>query len=227
MPNNQSMLRLLRRDLKKGLVEVGNSQSPFVRSLAARYAKEYLPKRRKDILTASEDLLASRDTWQHMIACAWINGGLPLFPKEDFRLFERWLREYIFSWGTCDDFCKRVLNPLFQRDLGLFPRIRRWTESEGKWVRRASAVAFIRSGGGGYIVNIPTRYVFQIADRLMQDEDIHVQKGLGWMLKAASICHQKEVYDYLMQNRVEMPRTAFRYAIEKLPEHLRREAMAS
>jgi 3-methyladenine DNA glycosylase AlkD len=160
-----------------------------------------------------------------MVACVWLHQSLPLFRKEDFRIFEGWLYQYIFSWGTCDDFCKRVLNPLFEADLGLYQRILRWTRAGGTWVRRASAVSLIKSRGGGYVVTIPSRYVFEIADRLMEDEDPHVQKGLGWMLKAASISYEKEVYDFVMAHRDHMPRTASRYAIEKMPERMRVRAM--
>jgi len=58
----------------------------------------------------------------------------------------------------------------------------------------------------------------------MDDDDL-VQKGYGWMLKAASEAHQREVFEYVMKNKTEMPRTALRYAIEKMPEELRKAAM--
>ena len=46
------------------------------------------------------------------------------------------------------------------------------------------------------------------------------------MLKAASESHQKEVFDYVMQHKSNMPRTALRYAIEKMPADLKKQAMA-
>jgi 3-methyladenine DNA glycosylase AlkD len=45
------------------------------------------------------------------------------------------------------------------------------------------------------------------------------------MLKAASQAYQKEVFDYVMKNKSVMPRTALRYAIEKMPKELKSEAM--
>lgn len=53
-----------------------------------------------------------------------------------------------------------------------------------------------------------------------------VQKGYGWMLKAASNAHLEQVFQFVMQNKSIMPRTALRYAIEKLPEYYRKTAMA-
>jgi 3-methyladenine DNA glycosylase AlkD len=46
------------------------------------------------------------------------------------------------------------------------------------------------------------------------------------MLKEASRKHAREVFDYLMKYKKTMPRTAFRYAIEKMPDDMRKKAMA-
>jgi len=67
--------------------------------------------------------------------------------------------------------------------------------------------------------------VFEIADTLLLDTDDMVQKGYGWMLKVASNMHEKEVFDYVMKHKANMPRTALRYAIEKMPKELKAEAM--
>ena len=68
--------------------------------------------------------------------------------------------------------------------------------------------------------------VFKIADILLLDEDDMVQKGYGWMLKVASNHEPKKVFEYVMRHKKEMPRTALRYAIEKLSPDLKKQAMA-
>ena len=45
------------------------------------------------------------------------------------------------------------------------------------------------------------------------------------MLKEASKDFQKEVFEFVIKNKNEMPRTALRYAIERMPEELRKKAM--
>jgi 3-methyladenine DNA glycosylase AlkD len=67
--------------------------------------------------------------------------------------------------------------------------------------------------------------VFQIVDILLLDKDDMAQKGYGWMLKVASQVHEKEVFEYILAHKTTMPRTALRYAIEKMPKELKNRAM--
>jgi len=88
-------------------------------------------------------------------------------------------------------------------------------------MRRASAVSLIIPARKGLFLDI----IFEIANSLMLDKDDLVQKGYGWMLKAASESHQQEVFDFVMKKKSIMPRTSLRYAIEKMPEEMRKQAM--
>ena len=88
-------------------------------------------------------------------------------------------------------------------------------------MRRASAVSLIIPARQGKFL----KDILEIADLLLLDQDDMVQKGYGWMLKVASQKHQQEIFDYVITNKALMPRTALRYAIEKMPAELKREAM--
>lgn len=100
-------------------------------------------------------------------------------------------------------------------------KIKEWTASENRWVRRGAAVTLIIPARKGKVLDS----VFAIADAMLTDTDELVQKGYGWMLKASSQAHQQEVYSYVMRNKAAMPRTALRYAIEKMPLEMSKEAM--
>ena len=65
--------------------------------------------------------------------------------------------------------------------------------------------------------------VFEIANRLLLDPDDMVQKGYGWMLKSLADPFEDEVYSFILDHRASMPRTALRYAIEKMPVEKKRE----
>lgn len=100
--------------------------------------------------------------------------------------------------------------------------LKKWSLSKNRWVKRASAVSLIVPAKKGKFL----KDIFEIADILHSDGDDMVQKGYGWMLKVASQAHQKEVFDYVMSKKTTMPRTALRYAIEKMPPELKAKAMA-
>lgn len=99
--------------------------------------------------------------------------------------------------------------------------LKKWATSSERFVKRAAAVTLIIPARKGLFLDD----IFEIANILLLDKDDLVQKGYGWMLKAASEAHQQEVFDYLMSKKTVMPRTAFRYALEKMPADLRAEAM--
>jgi len=44
-------------------------------------------------------------------------------------------------------------------------------------------------------------------------------------LKVACQKHQQEVFEYIMIHKSIMPRTALRYAIEKMPSEMKKAAM--
>src|SRR5208283_4382337 len=95
------------------------------------------------------------------------------------------------------------------------------TASPNRWLKRAAAVSLIIPAKKGQF--FPE--IIQIADRLLLDKDDMVQKGYGWMLKEASKQHQSDVYQYVLKHRRDMPRTALRYAIEKMSLEMKAEAM--
>jgi 3-methyladenine DNA glycosylase AlkD len=67
--------------------------------------------------------------------------------------------------------------------------------------------------------------VFEIAEILLLDSEDMAQKGYGWMLKEASNFDQQAVFQFVMEHKASMPRTALRYAIEKIPKDLKEKAM--
>ncbi|WP_420791217.1 DNA alkylation repair protein [Enterovibrio gelatinilyticus] len=65
-----------------------------------------------------------------------------------------------------------------------------------------------------------------IADLLLEDAHHLVQKAYGWMLNVLSQKEPQPVVEYLIKNHARMPRTAFRYALEKLDKGTRMKLMS-
>ena len=144
------------------------------------------------------------------------------YTKQTFDVFESWLLTYIHDWGDCDDFCTHAFGYLLMIYPDLFPRILTWIDHPNFAVRRATAVILI------YAIR-KNRYedfdILLISNLLMHDEHYLVLKGYGWMLKVLSQKEPITVYDYLEKNHHQMPRVAFRYALEKLSKEQKNTLM--
>ena len=79
--------------------------------------------------------------------------------------------------------------------------LKRWTQSDNRWMRRAAAVSLIVPAKHGKFL----KESIEIAGLLLTDTDDMVQKGYGWLLKEASRKHTSEVFMYVMKNKKVMP----------------------
>jgi 3-methyladenine DNA glycosylase AlkD len=143
------------------------------------------------------------------------------FEPADLAIFKRWIDTYVNDWAKCDTFCNHTIGNFVEMYPESINEIVSWTSSPNRWMKRAAAVSLIIPARKGQFL----KEIFTISDRLLTDKDDMVQKGYGWMLKEASKLHQDDVFQYILKHRKEMPRTALRYAIEKMPPEMKAEAM--
>jgi 3-methyladenine DNA glycosylase AlkD len=184
--------------------------------------KEVKGLSKSEVFALCEDLLASGWLEEAGIGAQWAYQMRKGFEPADFRVFERWVSKYIDNWAKCDTLCNHTIGAFIEQYPQFIDRLKVWAKSKNRWVRRAAAVTLIVPAKRGMF--LPE--VFEIADLLLMDGDDMVQKGYGWMLKEASRKHQKEVLEFVVARKDRMPRTALRYAIEKMPQDLRKKAMS-
>jgi len=177
--------------------------------------------RKQEIFSLCENLLASDYCEEAFIAFDWAYRLRRVYEPGDFPLFEGWIGKYINNWAKCDTFCNHALGSFIEQ----FPRhiedLKAWTGSENRWFRRASAVTLILPARRGRFLT----EILEISDLLLGDKEDLVQKGCGWLLKEASRTHTKEIFEYVMARKREMPRMVLRYAIEKMPKDWKSLAM--
>lgn len=175
-----------------------------------------------EIFSFCEKLFKSNLLEESWIAANWAYELKESFTPSDFKVFENWLEKYVSNWATCDTLCNHTIGAFVEKYPQFVNSLKKWAKSNNHWVRRASAVTLILPARHGKFLDD----IFSLANLLLRDADDMVQKGYGWMLKEASKTHQKEVFDFVLKNKKDMPRTALRYAIEKMPSGLRQKAMA-
>lgn len=117
--------------------------------------------------------------------------------------------------------CNHTIGSFVMKYPEYIEELKRWATSLHRWTKRGAAVSLIIPARKGLFL----KEIFEIADLLLLDTDDLMQKGYGWMLKAASESRQQAVFDYVAAKKALMPRTALRYAIEKMPQALKEIAM--
>ncbi|GJM15423.1 MAG: hypothetical protein DHS20C13_07500 [Thermodesulfobacteriota bacterium] len=194
---------------------------PLVRKIADKHFKEINHLDIDDVLKICNSLLETKIYEHKVIAFHWSYKCKNNYRTKHFKIFEGWLKTYVDDWSDCDDLCTHSLGYLVFKHPEFVPKVKQWSSSNNRWVKRASAVTLIFSARKGQHLDD----VLDLASVLLLDKDDLVQKGYGWMLKEASKIFTEEVFEFVLKNKDKMPRTALRYAIEKMPSEYKKVVM--
>jgi 3-methyladenine DNA glycosylase AlkD len=202
-------------------VNVYGVKSAVVQKIAKVAFAEIKELPKSEVFALCETFWKSEYIEEIGVACEWSYAVRRQYLPTDFSIFEKWVDAYVNNWATCDTLCNHTVGAFLEMYPKFIASLMEWSKSKNRWKKRASAVSLVIPARRGLF--LPE--IFKIADILLLDSDDLVQKGYGWMLKAASKVHQTEVFDFILSRKGIMPRTALRYAIEKMPPERRAEAM--
>ena len=205
----------------KGELKSYGVKSATVHKISKEFWKELKTESKADIFAMCDQLWQSGNLEESVVACNWTYSLRKQYVPEDFAVFAKWITNYVNNWASCDTLCNHPVGDFVTMYPEFLGRLKEFATSENRWVKRAAAVSLIVPARRGLFLE----ETFAIANILLLDSDDLVQKGYGWMLKAASESHQQEVFDYVVRHKAVMPRTALRYAIEKMPKEMKRVAM--
>jgi len=196
-------------------------KTALVSKISKKYFQQLKGKTKAEIFDLCDSLWQSGYMEESFIACHWSYAVRKDFEAGDFEVFEKWINDYVTNWASCDTLCNHTVGGFIMMFPEYIYHLKEFAKSENRWMRRAAAVTLIIPARKGKFLN----NILEISDLLLLNRDDLVQKGYGWMLKAASQAHQNEIFDYVQSKKAIMPRTALRYAIEKMPEELKAIAM--
>lgn len=232
----ENTIEKLRKELKKNIDEKTKETSqnffkekikaygvkvPVVQKLSKEFFKEINFKSKPEIFELCEVLWESGYIEESFVACNWSYFIHEKYEPSDFKIFKRWAKDYVNNWASCDTLCNHTVGEFIEMYPEKITGLKELAKSNNKWMRRAAAVSLIIPARKGKFL----KEIIEIADMLLLDEEDLVQKGYGWMLKAASEANQQSIFEYVIKNKNTMPRTALRYAIEKMPKNLKAVAM--
>ena len=159
-----------------------------------------------------EELWKWRDFEGGVIVCYLYRRFEKRCGAREFRMFTRWLDDYVDNWGHTDGLSLWLLGASIKNDPALLKKLLPWTRAKKGWKRRAAAVALVYSAKRGE----HTGEIFRVAKPLLSDTDDMVQKGVGWLLKETYPKKPREVMEFLMPLREGVPRLVLRYAAAKM-----------
>ncbi|MDD3301901.1 MAG: DNA alkylation repair protein [Patescibacteria group bacterium] len=197
--------------------------SPEFAKVMKKYKKTILDLNCDEILELSK-MLYKIKIGEFIFAGTFVlENRLDCLDKKWLPFFDEVL-EYFISWGTIDDFCIDVLQPVLLK----YPKetlrfLKKWNQSKNMWKRRTSVVAFVRKiGESGKF----TDEALVLCENLIWAEEDMVQKGVGWCLKDIMRGDKKKVFDYVKKLRKRgVPATITLYAIRNLKGKERSEIL--
>lgn len=123
------------------------------------------------------------------------------------------------NWDLVDLSAPTVLGQwLLTHDRSVLDRL---AGSDLLWDNRIAMVATLALIRQGQLDD-----TFRLALRLLRHPHDLMHKAVGWMLREAGKRDEARLVAFVDAHRADMPRTCLRYAIERLPEPVRRELMA-
>jgi 3-methyladenine DNA glycosylase AlkD len=184
---------------------------------AAALTRRTLKENPQALLKLADQLFSSSVLEEKIFAVFLLEKGVAEFGDGEFRLFESWLKR-INTWADHDTLVYGLIGPMLPGHPRRIVRVFSWAKSRDRWHRRASAVALIR-GTRKKIFAVEIRL---LSEFLLQDDDLMVQKGLGWLLREWTKCDPKIAIPFLMKIRDRSPRLVLRTACETLPKYQRK-----
>jgi 3-methyladenine DNA glycosylase AlkD len=195
--------------------------SPQTQQIGRRILQELKGEDKAFVYALAEKLFQTGFIEEALLAAQLVFSRKKEFETNDFVIFENWISKYVSNWAVCDTFCNQTIGTFIMTYPNFVLDVKQWSVNENLWMRRACAVSFIYPAKKELFIEDQ----LEIALALLEDNEDMVQKGYGWMLKVLSQRQTLLVFDFIEQYKSRMPRTALRYAIEKMPKNLRNQAM--
>ncbi len=122
-------------------------------------------------------------------------------------------RQYVNNWDLVDCSAHKILGRAIYDGLQDVAILYRLAVSDILWERRIAIISsmfFIQKG--------QLDHTFRLAELLLADRQDLMHKAVGWMLREAWKKDPAAVEAFLIKHYPQVPRTALRYAIEKMEE---------
>lgn len=189
---------------------------PQLRSIAKEIKSENVEMTIYDVYNLFDELWNSGNHEEMSLALYLLGLFKKKFSLETWSfLFKNNKIEKARSWDHIDEISSHITGEIFLNNPSLQGEIKNLSNSGNPWMRRLSIVSqypLIKKG--------KIQLTLLLAEKLVYDNDVYVQKGAGWMLREAGKKNPQQVESFIKIHK-NMKSAAFSYATEKML-HLRK-----
>jgi len=201
----------VRRYFKHAVVAIG-VDTPTLRGYLSEQVARLRPLWTVDhAIRACAALLAEPEMEVRGAGLLLLAGFQRQITRDFASLAESWLSRRLDNWALVDSFCSLVISPLLAREPAFEAALRRWSQAESPWVRRASLVALVPAARRGQHLDL----AYGLAIEHFRDPEDLLHKATGWLLREAGKTDADRLRQFLQRHGPSLPRTALRYAIER------------
>lgn len=136
--------------------------------------------------------------------------------REQFVKFYLKNLEYINNWDLVDVSASNILGA-YLKDKDDRSILIKLSKSKKLWNERIAIISTF-----AFIRNNDLDLIFHFGEYFLDHKHDLIHKSLGWMLREAGKRDEKRLKAFLEKNKIKMPRTMLRYAIEKFNEKERK-----
>jgi len=180
---------------------------PEIRSVAKRYKNMEF----HSALNLFDELWQSGNHEEMSFALFLLGSYVKKYSEQIWKfLLER--VEKAKTWDHVDELSSHILGTILAGDMRLMNEIKPLSESRNPWLRRISIIST-----SSLIKENKIDLTLRLAEKLVYDRDIYVQKGAGWMLREAGKKNRLAVREFILIH-MDMKPFAFSYATEKMTE---------
>jgi len=174
-------------------------------------AKDYKNLRIYEVYNLFDELINSNIHEEKNIAIHILQQYKKYYNLETWKFLRQRINKFT-TWDHIDAIATDIFAEILLKNPYLMTEIKEMANSKNHWERRLAIESTIKM-----IKKNKIELTLRLAEKLVYDDDIYVQKGVGWMLREAGKKDRFAVREFILR-RLDMKPQAFSYATEKMIE---------
>lgn len=215
--SDEKVIEKYSRYFKEGYDSYGIDTKIFLSQIAKWLTEWEKDMSTDDYLILGDKLVSTGKFEEAGFAVQFIVSRQDEFSMATFNRIGKWLENGIQNWANTDVLCMVVLSVFIFKEIVQPKDFASWTKSVSKWKRRAVPVTFVEAIKKGH----KPEPILSVIEKLMEDEEEDVQKGLGTLLREIWKKQPELAEEFLLKWKDRCGRKIIHYATEKMDKGYR------